>query len=68
LLGVTSTINEHTILFMIDSGATNNFISKEYCDYLGLSANVSTNCQNVLLADGTVLKVIGSVRTIVDFG
>ena len=53
---------------MIDSGATNNFISKEYCDYLDLSANVSTSCQNVLLADGTVLKVIGSVRTIVDFG
>ena len=59
--------NELTILFMIDSGATNNFISKEYCDFLGLSANVSASCQNVRLADGTVLKVIGSVRTIVDF-
>ena len=53
---------------MIDSGATNNFISKEYCDYFGLSANISTSYENVLLANGTLLKVIGSVRTIVDFG
>jgi predicted aspartyl protease len=63
-----SVINECTILFMIDSGATNNFLSKEYCDYLGLSVHVPTNCPNVRLADGKVLRVIGSVRTTVDFG
>ena len=28
LLGVSSVINERSILFMIDSGATNNFLSK----------------------------------------
>ena len=53
---------------MIDSGATNNFLSKEYCDYLGLNIYGYNNCSNVRLADGKVLKVIGSTRIIVDFG
>lgn len=53
---------------MIDSGATNNFLSQEYCNYLNLNVQNTNSCQNVRLADGKVLKVIGSVQTIVDFG
>lgn len=52
---------------MIDSGATNNFLSLSDCNYLGLNVDRCSNCQNVRLADGKVLKVVGSVRAIVDF-
>jgi predicted aspartyl protease len=36
LLGVYSFVNNRECLFMIDSGATNNFLSKIACEKLGL--------------------------------
>jgi predicted aspartyl protease len=61
-------VNDHVVLYMIDSGATNNFISEKLCYDLGLNLERCNNCANVRLADGKVLGVIGSVRVIVDFG
>ena len=53
---------------MLDSGATNNFISATTCRDLGLKILKGGIQQNVKLADGKVLKVLGQVNTVVDFG
>ena len=40
---------------MIDSGATNNFMSVSTCNSLGLNYNTNNVFQNVRLADGKTL-------------
>lgn len=59
LLGVSAVINERSILYMIDSGATNNFMSVSTCNDLGLKYNTNNEFYNVRLADGKTLKVLG---------
>ena len=61
-------VNDHVVLYMIDSGATSNFTSEQSYYQFGLNLERCNNCANIRLADGKVLGVIGSVRTIVDFG
>ncbi len=67
LLYVRGSIGVHDLSFLLDSGASCNFMSLDLFRTLGLTF-VDEQVYHVKLADGTVLKTCGIVKCRVLFG
>ena len=52
ILAVTGVLNSKNLLFMIDSGATNNFLSLAVVEKLGLKVDRACPLKFVRLANG----------------
>ncbi len=67
MLTVLGELENKTITFLLDSGASNNFLSKRDVDKLGLEEQKGTP-SSVKLADGNKLKTNTFVEGVVSFG
>ena len=67
LIGLSGKVHGRKYRFLLDSGASCNFISNDLLRKLGLDWDLVV-AQSVRLADGTVLTTSGSVQLKVSFG
>ena len=65
LLGISGILNDKSLLFMIDSGATNNFLSLATVRSIGLTVHRESSVKYVRLANGLRVEVCGVASTLV---
>ena len=67
LLSLKTVINDSPATCLLDSGATHNFLSADWCKANGLQFD-STEHFSVRLADGQEVSAVGKVKCFVDLG
>jgi len=67
LLSLDTTIGDRQATCLLDSGASHNFLSADWCQVGGLVYESSKHF-DVRLADGQEVPAIGKIRCLVDLG
>ncbi len=67
MLTVVGELNNKTLTFLLDSGASNNFLSRDHAQQLGLELQAGKP-SSVKLADGKRITTSMFVEGVVNFG
>ena len=67
LLCIAGSINDKRLSFLLDTGATHNFLSMSVAEMLGIGLK-SSSCGSVRLADGSTIDCNKYAEVIVSFG
>ena len=67
LLCIAGSINNKQLSFLLDTGATHNFLSMSVAEMLGIGLE-SSSCGSVRLADGSTIECNKYAEVIVSFG
>lgn len=67
LIGIVGKVKNRKLTFMLDTGASSNFISMDLIRTLGLSDFIAKNASEVRLANGKVISTCGLINLRVKF-
>lgn len=67
LLGIKGVIKNRRLVFMLDTGASCNFVSLDLIRTLGFVQQIARNVSDVRLANGKVLKTVGLLYLDIQF-